>query len=340
MPKIRVLVVDDSCVAREIISSILTTDQDIEIVGEAVNGMEAVEKATMLKPDIVTMDIEMPIMNGLLAIEQIMSSSQACPILVISSTDNAQTSFEAIEKGALELIPKSELDFDNPAPFIKKVKNLARVKVIAHVKFQRRKSLRPPLPPFTNGKQCPFEIIAIASSTGGPFALSRIISKLRPEFPLPIVIAQHIVEGFALGLAEWLQGMTKLVVKIGEEGEVIKAGTIYISPPERNMIVSNARRISLVAQKNTAIYHPSCNSLLSSVADVYGSKCLGTILTGMGDDGVEGAGKIREAGGKVFAQDEKTSVVFGMPKVAIERGFVDQVLPLEGLVEKFIELHS
>ncbi len=326
MKPIRILVVDDSLFAREVIVGLLSEDSEIDIVGQAENGREAVEMAMALKPDIITMDIEMPEMDGLEATEQIMSS-YAVPILVVTSKGDANTAYTAISKGALEVLPKPEVDPDNPEEFINKIKLLSRVKVIPHILGKQEEKTG--IDTFKKAvSDSPNRVVAIAASTGGPKALSGLLSSLPENYPLPIIIAQHIPPEFVSGMAEWLNDVSKLTIKRGEEGETLYAGNVYLSPSQKHMTINYKKEITLAEKQPTDIYSPSCDALLSSAAKIYGSKAIGVILTGMGRDGVEGIRQIKAAGGKTIAQDENSSVVFGMPKVAIENNLIDLVLPL------------
>lgn len=337
MSKIRVLVVDDSRLARELIAAILSNDEEIEIVGEAANGQEAIHQVVGLKPHIVTMDIVMPVMDGLAAIEQIMAH-HAVPILVVTSKGDAHTAFAAISKGALDLVEKPSVNLENAREFIHKIKLLARVHVITHIrgKLPRREAVEVPQP--ASKAKTAERAVAIASSTGGPEALSILLSALPENCPFPIVVAQHISDGFVAGLVEWLKRICKLQIRIGVEGEKIVPGTVYFSASERHMKINRHQAIAWVDRQPSDIYRPSCDLLLSSVAEVYGEKSIGIILTGMGHDGVLGIKKIREIGGRTIAQDEKTSVVFGMPRVAIENGFIDQILPVQEISGEVLRL--
>lgn len=339
MGQIRVLVVDDSSFVRELITTILSTDKDIKVVGEAANGQEAVEKARELKPDIVTMDIEMPVMNGLDAIELIMASN-ALPILVVTTSGDAKIAYEAIAKGALDLVVKPEVNLEGAREFTEKVKLLAGVKVLTHIggskkifEFKERKKTM--TCPAVSDR--PDRIVAIASSTGGPEALCTVLSGLPEKFPCPIVIAQHISDGFVPGLVDWLKRASKMDVRLAGEGP-LSAGIVYVSPTEKHMSVTAAKNIVLIERQPKDIYRPSCDVLLSSVAYAYGARAVGVILTGMGSDGVMGMSRIKQAGGTTIAQDEKTSIVFGMPKVAIEKHCVDKILPISTISGELIEL--
>jgi len=329
MAGIRVLVVDDSALARDLIKAILSTDRDIRVIGEAVNGLDAIETSARLKPDIVTMDIEMPVMDGLRAIEEIMASN-AVPILVVTTRGDAHMAYAAITKGALDLVEKPDVNVEGAAEFISKIKLLSKIKVITHMKGKQRPGVKQPeLPIFNPTCGNGDELVAIASSSGGPEALSIVLSGLPEKLPCPVVIAQHMSDGFITGMVEWLRKTTLLNVKVGADGDALEAGTVYVSPSEKHMQIRRGRRISLTDRRAKDIYRPSCDKLLASAADVYGSRTIGIILTGMGSDGVLGIKSIKEAGGATIAQDQKTSVVFGMPRAAIEGGYVDSILPIE-----------
>lgn len=330
MKKIRVLIVDDSVLVRSLIRSIIELDQEMEVIGEAATGREAIDKARTLHPDIITMDIEMPVMNGLEAIEQIMAAN-AVPILVVTSKGDAATAYAAISKGALDLTLKPDLNVDTAQAFIARLKLLSRVRVISHISGNRmlRHSVVPEMPPLMEATSD--RIVSIASSTGGPEALAIILSHLPEKFPATIVIAQHISEGFVAGMVGWLRSLSRVELKVAEHGEFLVPGTAYVCPPENHMQIDCFKKIIFLERHVKDLYRPSCNILLSSVAASYGKKAIGVILTGMGDDGVAGMAKIKESGGWTIAQDESTSVIFGMPKLAIESNSIDVVLPLEAI---------
>lgn len=338
MTPIRVLVVDDDPFTRDFITSILASDGGIEVVGQAGDGASAVRQVAALKPDLVTMDINMPGMNGVEAIRRIMAA-HAVPILVVTSQDDANTAYAAISGGALEVMPKP--DPDRSRIFINKIKLLAKVRVIPHIRGEghRRRpgagaaaAMPPDIPSVTE------MIVAVASSTGGPRALATLLSALPAAFPAPIVIAQHITDNFAAGMADWLNGLTPLTVKTGDAGERPAAGTVYLAPSGVHIDINRWRRIRLGARSPGDIYYPSGNRLLTSAAEVYGDSAIGVVLTGMGDDGTAGIRRIKAAGGATIAQDEATSVIFGMPRMAIQSGCVDHVLPISEIPARLIRL--
>lgn len=321
MARIRVLIVDDSFLVQEILKDIFATDSDIEVVGTAENGKEGVEKVRELRPDFVTMDINMPVMNGLEAIDLIMAENPI-PILVVSSINDAKVAFSACAKGAMDVFPKSDVDPDKAHKLVDKVKLLANVKVIGHT------NPTPP-PPAPVEETVGFrKIVAIACSTGGPKALSAIFPELPSSFPYPIVIAQHIEDGFLGGLVGWLNQISPIPVEEGLQGIKLSPGKIYISPSERHMQIDKTGKISFIDRKPADTYYPSCDILLTSVASSFGKNSVGVILSGMAQDGVKGMQEIKKNGGATIAQDEKSSVVFGMNNMAIKAGCVDKVLPL------------
>ncbi len=340
MSVIRVVIADDSQVARDVLRDILSRDDDIEIVGEATNGREAVELAKRLEPQLITMDLNMPVMDGLSAIEEIMYS-KGVPILVISDRSDAQTAYQALEVGALEVMPKPALEGADAERLLERVRLLAGVAVIT--RLRRRVTTPAPLltlptlPAIPGGVPRDFQhVVAIACSTGGPQALVRLLRTLPAEFPAPIVIAQHISHGFIDGMAQWLASLCAMPVSVGQEGKQLRPGHIYLSPSERNLCVTPRHRFQLQSSPETFLYHPSCDVLLQSVAEVYGSDAIGIILTGMGRDGVNGMRAIYQAGGITFAQDEASSVIYGMNQEAVKAGVIQYVLPLDSLPDRLL----
>ncbi len=341
MKPIRVLIADDSSLARGLLRSFLEGEEGIEIAGEACNGREAADMARDLKPNLVSMDLEMPVMGGLKAIEEIMAT-KAVPILVVSDIANAQNACEAIRLGALEVMSKPELNSESAAEFVAKVRMLSAVPVITHLRARMSAPAPAPMPDIVcrpAGVPGSYRrVIAIASSTGGPQALALLLPLLPAGFPCPVLISQHISDGFAAGMAQWLSGLCKLPVRLGAEGELMAPATIYISPSEAHLAVTSARRLTLLPRQAGDLYHPSCDALLNSVATVFGSKGIGVILTGMGHDGAEGLAAIRHAGGTTIAQDEASSVIYGMNGVAVARGAAQRILPIGEIGPALLQL--
>jgi two-component system chemotaxis response regulator CheB len=342
--RIRVVIADDSLVAREMLAQILSSDPEIEVVGQAKDGHEATEMVASLGPDLVTMDIHMPRMDGLAAVSHIMAYTPT-PILVVSSSVHGSgtgRAFDALKCGALEVMKKPEpRDWEDleriGRDLIRRVKMLSRVKVITHLAGRRRserKSGEPgPLAPAKEG----YALVAVGSSTGGPSALMTVLSGLPAEFPVPVLIAQHIAEGFIPGLVEWLDGGCRMAVAAAADRKVPKPGVAYLAPTGRNLEFDGSVmrfRDPLKGQ----LYIPSADTLFSSVASSMRTKAVGVIMTGMGNDGAAGLKLMRDAGAATIAQDEKTSTVFGMPKAAADLGAAGEVLPLEGVAPELIRL--
>jgi len=340
---IRVLVADDSPLMCKILTNILNSDPQILVVGVAHNGKEAVEVVSNLKPDIITMDIHMPVMDGLEATKQIMSY-RPTPILIVSTSIfkvGMEKVFKAISYGALDVIDKGEIEAggnkETEKALIDKVKFLSGVRVIYHplAKVEKDKESKTLSVPKLSSLE---RIVAIASSTGGPQALLKILKSFPADFPCGIVIVQHITSGFVEGLVDWLDTECQLNVKVAEDSEEISPGVAYIAPCDVQMRVETHGRIKLSQEPPHDGHRPSGDILLESVARVYKSGAIGVILTGMGRDGAVGIKSIKHMFGQTIAQDEKSCVIFGMPKVAIEMNVVDKVLPLDKIAEEVVRL--
>jgi two-component system chemotaxis response regulator CheB len=332
-PPIRVLVVDDSLSARNAITSILASDSRIVIAGEAVNGLEALALVSSLQPDVVTMDLEMPVMGGLEAIDRIMAQHPV-PILVVTSVTGVRTAFDAMTRGAMDVIVKPGADAASRTELVKRVKLLAQMNLHTHPSIQ---AVRPDSDPgAARVRQEGVDVrtrpdpavVAIAASTGGPQAIQAILSRLPEDFPLPIVVAQHMALGFTKGMADWLDGGATLRVAEARHGDRLRPGTVYLNPAEASMTVTPQHILHLEAPPSSQIHHPSCDFLLKSVAKAFGGRAVAAILSGMGSDGAAGMRAIKAAGGLTLAQDAESSVVFGMNRAAVEVGCIDKVLPL------------
>ncbi len=333
---IRVLLVDDSVLVREMIRDILESESDIVVVGEASDGVEAISKVASLKPDIVTMDIEMPVMGGLEAIERIIAENPV-PILVVTAVTGVRTAFAAVSKGALDVIEKPDISPENARNLIKKIRLLAKVDVVAHLSSLKGTSRTIGAKRVVTQGYAKGGIVAIAASTGGPQSIHKILSHLPANFPVPIVITQHIAEGFTQGMVDWLNGVTPLAVQVALTGDILAAGKVYVNPAEYSMRITEQGMIILGARDARQVYNPSCNSMLTSVAAAYRERAIGLIMSGMGDDGVIGMQSIRAAGGVTLAQDAKSSVVYGMNRVAVERGIIDRIVLLADIAAELVQ---
>jgi two-component system, chemotaxis family, protein-glutamate methylesterase/glutaminase len=337
MKKLKVLIVDDSPIICELLRSIIEDDDSLVVIGEAGNGREACTLTAQLKPDIITMDIIMPVMDGLEAIEEIMAENPT-PILVLTSSDDAAAAYKAIMKGAVEVSEKPSLDSASIQIFHKKLHTIASLKVIRHIRSNKSKlSAVRERHPKTIGISELFPVIGIASSTGGPRALVEIFKRLPAHFQAAIVVAQHIGNGFTEGLISWLNDVSPLKVSMAEEQQILTPGTVYIPPDNHHIVVRNNRTLQTPHTTAGDIYTPSADRLLHSVADLKSSG-IGIVLSGMGRDGAVGITSVRNSGGITIAQDEESSIIYGMPKAAAETGCIDFILPLSGIADKLKEL--
>jgi two-component system chemotaxis response regulator CheB len=335
---IRVLIAEDSITMRALLMEILCSDPEFQVVGQAKNGAEAVELTRALRPDLVTMDIHMPEMDGFLATKEIMIVAPT-PIVIITGSSAArevEVSMHALRAGALDVLAKppgpGSPAFDESAQrLIATLKAMAQVKVVRHWRY----GTRPHAKPTAMSRRT--SVVAIATSTGGPAALQRLFKDLPGDFGVPILVVQHITPGFIPGLASWLNAVCDLHVKVAEHGERLAPHTVYLAPDDRHLGVSDTGSIALVDAPPVGGFRPSGTFLFEAVARTYAAAAVALILTGMGEDGVAGLRAVREAGGRIWAQDEKSSVVFGMPGAAIAAGLADQVLSLEAMAARLTE---
>lgn len=341
---INVLIVDDSPTLRHLIRAILTTDPELKVVGEARNGEEAVAMVARLQPDVVTMDIEMPHMDGYEAIRRIMSETPV-PIVVLTSTESdirLGATYKGVESGALMVIRKPHgLRGDDPDAdeIINVVKAMADVKVI-----RRRWHIpKHPEPSAHRNRvsrpiQLAYQVLAVGTSTGGPPALRTVLSELPVTFSVPVLVVQHISKGFTAGLARWLNETISMRVKVAEAAEPLLAGTVYIAPDGVHLQVSPQKKVALLEENPLDGHRPSVTALFNSVAKQYGQAAVGVLMTGMGRDGANGLYAMKQAGAYTIAQDEASSIVFGMPKEAIAMGAATEVLGLDKIAHKIKEL--
>ena len=331
---IKVLIVDDSTISRELLTEILSSDTELEVVATASNGQDAVALAKKHRPDLITMDIHMPRMNGFEAIKEIMIE-QPTPIVVVSASTavtEVEWAMEPLNSGTLTLKLKppgpDAPDFDYVArDLIETVKAMAEVKVLRH--HRPRKALPLASMPAPNPPESSYEAIAIAASTGGPPALSQLLGELPASFPIPILLVQHIAGSFVDGFASWLDSTIELSARVAEDGEFTQPGTVYVAPRNRHLSLTPGMRVALSDEPATSGFRPSANHLFQKCAQVLGSRCIGIVLTGMGNDGVEGLAALHAKGGLTIVQNEETSIVFGMPGAAVAVGVADAILPIE-----------
>ena len=333
----RVLVVDDSGFFRRRIVEILEADARIKVIGTAANGKEAVDQVASLKPDVVTMDIEMPVMDGITAVRQIMAATPT-PVLMFSSLtkEGAQATLDALEAGAVDFLPKRFEDIATDREQAKlvlrrRIHAVARQKpVVGAAPAPQRVVPRAPRAPVTV-RSGQLQVVAIASSTGGPVALAQILSTLPAAFRLPVLIVQHMPASFTPAFAARLDQQCALRVKEAQDGDALQAGQVLLAPGGRQMTVQqrNGKVQVTISDGNPALHYKPCADVtFESVAAVFGGKTLAMVLTGMGADGREGARALKQHGGLIWTQDEASSVIYGMPMAVAEAGLSDQVLSL------------
>ncbi|KDM93073.1 protein-glutamate methylesterase/protein-glutamine glutaminase [Photobacterium galatheae] len=372
---VKVLVVDDSSFFRRRVSEIINADPRLEVIGDAVNGKEAVEKARTLKPDVITMDIEMPVMDGITAVREIMKTNPT-PILMFSSLthEGAKSTLDALDAGALDFLPKKFEDIarnkDEAVSLLqKRVGELARKRLFMRAPSRPAASTAPaatrrplttarpavssssttaltrsapsPVRPAARFKATgkTYQLMAIGTSTGGPVALQKILTQLPANFPYPIVLVQHMPATFTAAFAARLNNLCKISVKEAEDGDVLRAGTAYLAPGGKQMMLEGrpgSSRLRIIDGGDRMNYKPCVDVTFGSAAKVYHDKVLSMILTGMGADGRDGSRMLKSAGATVWAQDEESCVVYGMPQAVAKAGISSEDLPLDRIAERIL----
>lgn len=323
---IKVLVVDDSAFMRVVIRDMLAGD-DMEVL-TARNGREALTKIAEQKPDAVTLDVEMPEMNGLEVLQRLIGDNKL-PVIMLSSHTHkgSRITMDALSLGAADFVAKPELGQDIRSIKEELIGKIRATVNAAHLPSQPpQKNLENNIEKFTDCK-----LVAMGSSTGGPRAVEKILTGLPAEFPVPIIITQHMPAGFTKAFAQRLNSICKLMVKEAEAGDKLSKGTAYIAPGDYHLVIQPNQQISLNQGPPVEYVRPSVNVMLDSAMDVFGSRIIGVILTGMGKDGAEAMARLKLAGGRTIVQDEATSVIFSMPKAVIDRNAADYIYPLEAI---------
>jgi two-component system chemotaxis response regulator CheB len=330
---IRVLVADDSELFRELLSKVVAADPGFEVVAVAGDGNSAAALTRTLKPDVITMDLNMPDTDGFSGIARIMAETPT-PILVLTGNREEAVGFRALSLGALDILekPAATSDLDDYGQVLRsRLRLLAGVKVIRHLRGLRERRAAP-------ARSTPrADVIVIGASLGGPRALATLLRGLPTDFPVPIAVVQHIADGFTEGLAGWLAQESRLAVREARDGEVLRPGQVVLAPTGRHLVLADGvAHLSDAPPVDT--FKPSVTPLFLSAARRYGARACGVILTGMGRDGAEGMKALHQAGAHTLAQDEATSAVFGMPRAAIDAGAVDRVLPIDEIPRALVEL--
>ncbi len=359
---INVLVVDDSALMRKVISDILSEDEELKVIATARNGLDAVQKVERFRPDVVTLDVEMPELDGLHALGYIMSECPT-PVVMLTAVDekSAERTLSAFEYGAVDFIQKPSGNISlNISDIAKNIRQ--KVKMASKVDLRKldfmeeqvnrsredvgKKREKKSLNNLESVKRKPLsrqKILAIASSTGGPRALEQVIPNLPGNINVPVVIVQHMPAGFTASLAQRLDTQSKLKVCEAKDSEVVRNGVVYLAPGNYHMEIvrknidgRDREVISLNQKPREQGVRPCANILFKSLVPIYGQNILSVILTGMGADGADGAEEIKKAGGRVITEDEKSCVVYGMPKVAVQRGLSDSVVALEKISDEIV----
>jgi len=337
-----VLVVDDSPLMRRIVTKLLESDPRIRVVGVAADGYQAIEQVRVLRPDVVTMDIDMPNLDGLAALQQIMQQTPM-PVVMLSGVKEASAAVRALELGAVEFVakPSGTISID-----LYKVRDelISKVKLATLVNPRRTApQMKQPVAQLLPQRRLEGEcrrLVAIAASTGGPQTLGQIFRQLPANLPAGVLVVQHMPAGFTASFAQRLDRHSSLHIEEASDGRVVKLGEGYVAPGGRHMIVAEEGGQPVIRLLDTPVVNsvrPSADVLMESVAQTAGACSVGVVLTGMGKDGSDGLAHIKRAGGITLAQDRETSTIFGMPKSAIGQGVVDQVLPLASIPAAIVE---
>jgi two-component system chemotaxis response regulator CheB len=334
--RIKVLVVDDSALMRKLLAKMLSVAGDIEVVGTAMDGSFALQKVEALRPDVVTLDLDMPNVDGLTALEQIVDRFRLPVVLVSAHTEEgASVTFEALAAGAVDFVTKPKRVLSAPLDSLG-AKLIEKIRVAAGVEVRSLRP-KPSPPPVTERGDSLFpengtsHVVVIGASTGGPHALSYILPQIRKDFPAGLLIVQHMPEGFTSMFSKHLSELCSIEVREAANGDSIVAGRALVAPGGSHLKISNTNAGPMVVlSKSPPVQgmRPSADVLFQSARETFGDKVVGLIMTGMGEDGADGMESIRAAGGRTLAQDRSSSVVFGMPKAAIDRKVIQKVLPL------------
>lgn len=362
---IKVLVVDDSSFFRRRVSEIINSEARLEVIDVAVNGKEAVEKAKQLRPDVITMDIEMPVMDGITAVREIMAASPT-PILMFSSLthDGAKATLDALDAGALDFLPKKFEDIARNRDDAVALLQQRVIQIAAKRAFMRRAPIAPRATATAStttalrqsvsaapaarpaasaakfrasGKK--YQLTAIGTSTGGPVALQKILTRIPANYPHPIVLVQHMPATFTAAFASRLNTLCKIEVREAQDGDVLKPGVAYLAPGGKQMMVDGrpgSARLRIIDGGDRMNYKPCVDVTFGSAAKIYGDKVLSMILTGMGADGREGSRMLKTAGSTIWAQDEDSCVVYGMPQAVAKAGISTEDLPLDRIAERIL----
>lgn len=337
--EIRVLVADDSAVMRTALSNMLQASPSVRVCGTAKDGIETVEKTKLLRPDVVTLDVQMPRMDGIEALKRIMGECP-CPVIMVSrmTREGAEVTIEALSAGAFDYLPKEDLQNNGDLQRLQR-SLLEKVEAAAHSSMGTHRAVYsspPPILALREKSQVVPKIAVIGTSTGGPRALQEVIPNLPEKLPIPVLVVQHMPPGFTGPLAKRLDGISKVNVCEAREGDQLEAGTVYIAPAGKHTTLFGCGAnvwVALSDQPEETMHKPSVDVTMTSVAEIFGRFALGIILTGMGADGVKGMKAIQDAGGITVGQNEATCAVYGMPRSCADIGVLQRVVPLAEIAE-------
>lgn len=344
---IKVLVVEDSPVIRDFLVHILDSGPEMQVIGTAGDGEKAIESAVRLKPDVITMDIHMPKMDGLEATKRIMEVMPT-PIVIVTGSSAARevaTAFHAMEVGALAVVPRprgiSDPEYETTAKeLIQTIRLMSEVKVVRRLPHLIKKLALPTPAAKVEAVPAEIKLVVVGGSTGAPLVLQAIFSHLPKEFPVPVLTVQHIAAGFISGFAEWLNAASALQIRIAIDGEYLLPGHVYLAPDGLHMGVADGNRVMLSKDTPENGLRPSVSYLFRSAAQVFGKNAVGVLLTGMGNDGAEELKLMKDKGAVTIAQDKESSIVHGMPGEAIALGAATYVLPAEEIASALITVVS
>jgi two-component system chemotaxis response regulator CheB len=336
---IRLLVAEDSPIMRKVLRQMLESEADFEVVAEAANGREAVEMARETSPDVISMDVVMPVMDGVEALRVIMKETPTRVLMVSGvTTEGAQVTMEALAAGAVDFLPKPT--GQNPLE-IRSLRDelVAKVRTVAASRLEAMgrsvKEISPAVArPAVAGRD---RVVVIGTSTGGPRALQTVIPMLPEDLPAAVLLVQHMPKEFTPQLARRLDAISEVTVREAAEGDRIEAGTILLAPGHSHMVVRDRERVGLEQEPSDHEHRPAVDVLADSAAAVFGRDALGVIMTGMGQDGRRGMAALKEKGATIIAQDEATSVIYGMPKAVVAAGLADVICPLEGIARAVVQ---
>lgn len=340
---VSVLIVDDSAFFRRRLTELIAGCPELRVAGTASNGQEAIEQARALRPDVITMDYEMPVMDGITALRAIMAE-QPTPVLMFSSLtyEGARVTLEALEAGAVDFLPKNLAEISGSAEALRSRLGEKLLAIARGGRQRDRRSLQPPEsvpaatapPPARRRWQKPPSVVVIGASTGGPVALQQMLMPLPAGYPVPLLLVQHMPASFTPAFAERLDSLCRIRVREARDGDVLEPGLALVAPGGRQLLISRGNRVRVLPGDERLTYRPSVDVSFAAAASTHGAGALGVVLTGMGSDGCEGARVLKQAGATVWAQDEASSVIYGMPMAVARAGLADEILSLAALRDR------